>query len=632
MRLPSVLMTGATFATAAALSLVVAGFAATGMERGSESAVRQVLDDSGFGWAEVTADGLAVILEGTAPDEADRFAAKSQVATVVDGSRIIDRMQILPSRGIAPPQFSAEILRNEAGVSIIGLIPAGSDRAEIIEQMQDLAGTGQVADFLEPTTYAAPQGWAAALRFGLEALEILPSSKISVKPGAVAITANTNSPEEKARLENRLTRMAKGGLRLALDLKAPRPVITPFTLRFTLDESGGRFDACSADSVESRTRILKAATQAGLRAKAQCTIGMGVPSPYWAEAVEDSLASLAELGAGTVTLANADITLAAVQGTDQAAFDRVVGRLKSELPSVFALHAVLPEPEDAEQSTQPDFTATLSPEGQVLLRGQIADEIQHELTTSFAQARFGVDQVHSAARIRQQLPMDWNIQVLAAIEALSHLNRGLVTVSPKTITVRGVSFDPDASAEVAKLFSTRLGQNATYALAITYEEPPQPKDQPLTSEACQSQLNLVQDSGKIAFEPGSATVASGSSATLDQVALVLEHCGPVQLEIQGHTDSQGRESMNERLSQSRAQSILNELRSRRIPTLTFVARGYGETQPIADNDTEEGREANRRIVFQVLNAEEPETEEPAASNDETLEPTQSEGDSEGSNP
>ncbi len=601
MRLPPVLITGATFVTAAALSLIVAGFAATGMERGSESAVRQILDDGGFNWAEVTADGLSVILEGTAPDEADRFAAKSQVGTIVDGSRIIDRMQVTPSRGIAPPQFSAEILRNDAGISIIGLVPSGTDREDVIDQLEDLVGAPQVADFLESTTYAAPQGWPAAMRFALKALEQLPSSKISVKPGAVAITANTNSTDEKKRLEARLNRMATGGLRLELNLKAPRPVITPFTLRFTLDENGGHFDACSADSEASRTRILNAARKAGLDADEHCTIGMGVPSPNWSRAVEESLASLAKLGAGTLTLANADITLAAVQGTEQALFDRVVGKLKSDLPQVFALHAILPEPESEEEDAQPEFTATLSPEGQVLLRGYVADQTQHTLTSSFAQARFGAERVHSAARVSDKLPMDWNMQVLSALEALSHLERGLVNVTPQVISVRGVSFDEDAPAEVAKLFSTRLGERATYELAITYEEPPIPEDQPLTPEQCQEQLTVVQDSGKIAFEPGSATVAGGSSATLDQIATVLEHCGPVQLEIQGHTDSQGREIMNERLSQSRAQSVLNELRARRIPTLTFVARGYGETQPIADNETEEGREANRRIVFQVLN-------------------------------
>jgi OOP family OmpA-OmpF porin len=61
--------------------------------------------------------------------------------------------------------------------------------------------------------------------------------------------------------------------------------------------------------------------------------------------------------------------------------------------------------------------------------------------------------------------------------------------------------------------------------------------------------------------------------------------------------------MNQQLSQARAQSILNELRGRRIPTSSYTAVGYGETQPIADNDTEEGREENRRIEFRLIRPE-----------------------------
>jgi OOP family OmpA-OmpF porin len=123
----------------------------------------------------------------------------------------------------------------------------------------------------------------------------------------------------------------------------------------------------------------------------------------------------------------------------------------------------------------------------------------------------------------------------------------------------------------------------------------------MAPELCQAQLIGVQlDAGKITFEPGSATVEAASGVILDKIAAILEDCGPIRLEIQGHTDSQGREEMNQNLSQARAQSVLNELRARRILTSTYVARGYGESTPIASNDTEEGREANRRIEFKLM--------------------------------
>ncbi|ATG42170.1 OmpA domain-containing protein [Phaeobacter piscinae] len=600
MRLSSLLISGLTFVAAAALSLVVAGFAVTGIEAGSETAVRRALDKAGHTWAEVTADGLRVILNGTAPDEATRFGVISLVGGVVDAARVIDEMQITPSEGIAPPRFSAEILRNDSGISIIGLIPRVTDRETVITRLNTIAGADQVADLLETANYTAPKGWMPAMDYALDALSLLPRSKISVEAEEVSITAISDSAEAKEQIEKRLTRMAPAGLRLSLDIAAPRPVITPFTLRYSLDDTGGRFDACSAESELSRDRILRAATKAGFDGKADCVIGMGVPSPNWARAAELGIASLAELGAGSVTLANADMTLVAAEGTAPALFDHVVGELESALPQVFALHAVLPEPETNEGSGPPEFTATLSPEGQVQLRGRISDEALRQISSSYAKARFGSQNVYSATRVVEDLPADWPVRVLAGLEALSHLQRGAVSVTPDSLSLSGMSHREDAPSEIAKLLSAKLGEAESYELNVTYEEPPEPADKPMSPELCEAELAAVQTVSKITFEPGSATVAADSRDTLDQIADILARCDGVRLEIQGHTDSQGREEMNQNLSQARAQSVLNELRGRRLVTSSFTAKGYGESTPIASNDTEDGREANRRIEFRLI--------------------------------
>ncbi len=600
MRLSSLLIPGLAFTAAAGLSLVAAGFSVTAVERSTETGVRQALDRAGFTWAEVTADGLQVLLEGTAPDEATRFSVISLIGGVVDAARIIDGMEVPPAKGLAPPRFSAEILRNDSGISIIGLIPAGSGRAAMVKQLNALAGEGNVADLLETAKYAKPDGWQRALDFAVEALKLLPRAKISVEAGEVSITAISGSEEAKHQLEEQLGRLAPPGLRLAMDIAAPRPVVTPFTLRFLLGQDGAQFDACSAETEESRNRIIDAARKAGLEGDADCVIGMGVPSPNWARAAELSIASLAELGGGSVTIANADITLVAAEGTASGTFDHVVGELENALPRVFALHAVLPVPEASATAGPPEFTATLSPEGQVQLRGRLSDAALRTVADSYAKARFGSGNVHTATRIVADLPADWPVRVLAGLEALSYLQRGSVTVTPENLELRGMSYRKDALSEIARFLSAKLGEAETYGLDITYEEPPAPKDQPIPPELCEAQLAGAQAEAKIAFEPGSATIATESAGTMDRIAEVLSRCGPVRLEIQGHTDSQGREVMNQNLSQARAQSVLNELRARRVVTSTFAAKGYGESEPIADNGTEEGREANRRIEFKLV--------------------------------
>jgi OmpA-OmpF porin, OOP family len=72
------------------------------------------------------------------------------------------------------------------------------------------------------------------------------------------------------------------------------------------------------------------------------------------------------------------------------------------------------------------------------------------------------------------------------------------------------------------------------------------------------------------------------------------------MEIGGHTDSQGSEGMNERLSQARADAVLNAIMARRVLTSNLSAKGYGEASPSPTTQPKAGREANRRIEFRLL--------------------------------
>ena len=472
-----------------------------------------------------------------------------------------------------------------------------------MNSLQDLDDDATVSDLMETADYPKPKGWDEAIAYSVSALSKLPRAKISASPGLVRITAIADSQQEKDRLQQDLTRAAPPTLRIGLAISAPRPVITPFTLRYLIDDQGGQFDACSAQDEEARETIVAAAKEAGLTGPYTCTIGLGVPSPNWDTAAELSIRALAEIGQGSVTLSDADISLVAAQGTNPSQFDRVVGELENALPEVFALHAVLPEPEQDTASGPVEFTATRSPEGLVQLRGRVGDETLRNMTDSYARAAFGSGQVHTATRIAPDLPVDWPVRVLAGLEALAQLHNGALTVTPETVNLSGIAHDPGAKARIAGQLSEKLGSAQDYTLSITYVEPPEPEDALPDPEICEERIAEVQSVSKIAFEPGSATIAADSRDAVNQIADILRECGPIRMEIQGHTDSQGREEMNQNLSQARAQSILNELRGRRIPTSSYTAVGYGETQPIADNDTEEGREENRRIEFRLIRPE-----------------------------
>lgn len=106
--------------------------------------------------------------------------------------------------------------------------------------------------------------------------------------------------------------------------------------------------------------------------------------------------------------------------------------------------------------------------------------------------------------------------------------------------------------------------------------------------------------------PGNLTFASDSAAirgdfyeVLNSVALVLEEYEKTIIEITGHTDSTGADDYNQRLSEQRAQSVASYLIGQQVHSQRVVTHGFGETSPIADNDTPEGRQQNRRVVLRL---------------------------------
>ncbi|MEM7596359.1 MAG: OmpA family protein [Pseudomonadota bacterium] len=600
MRLSSFFAIFGVFVAAALICLVSARFSVAVIESTSKSSVLNSLDDAGLVWSEVETDGLQVYLSGTAPSEASRFRALSVAGSVVEATRVIDQMLVEERQNIAAPRFSLEILRNDSGISLIGLVPASMDREAFVDGLHDIRADEPVADFLESADYPAPDGWDETTTYALRALRFLDRTKISLNADRIAVKAIVGSQDEKLSIESQLARLTPDNMALALDISAPRPVITPFTLRFLIDEDGPRFDACSADTEFARNQILSAARSLGMTQQTTCLIGLGVPTPRWAEAVTLSMAAVQDLGQASVTFSDGDISILAEGGTDQALFDDVIGGLERDLPDLFSLTAVLPEAADATEVEALEFTATLSPEGLLQLSGRVASAADKTMVDSFAMARFSTDGVDMRARIDDAVPEDWTYRVITGLDALSHLSNGIVNVTPDSLSVRGATGEADANTSIAALLSDKLGEGALYDINVRYEEELDPVASIPTPEECEAQINTVKDTRKISFEPGSARLDVAAKQIMDDIAEILRDCGALTMEIGGHTDSQGREVMNQQLSQSRAQAVLNELRVRRVLTGSITAVGYGEAQPIADNDTDEGREANRRIEFKVL--------------------------------
>jgi OOP family OmpA-OmpF porin len=112
-------------------------------------------------------------------------------------------------------------------------------------------------------------------------------------------------------------------------------------------------------------------------------------------------------------------------------------------------------------------------------------------------------------------------------------------------------------------------------------------------------LDAINKNGFVAlyinFDTGKATIKPDSAKTLDDAAAALKGVPDLKLEVAGHTDNVGGADANRKLSEARAQSVMQALVTRGIAAARLTAKGYGPDKPVADNSTEPGRAKNRRV-------------------------------------
>lgn len=237
-------------------------------------------------------------------------------------------------------------------------------------------------------------------------------------------------------------------------------------------------------------------------------------------------------------------------------------------------------------------------DGRIVLKGY-ADPSQHDRWLAQAEAIAGQDNVDDQLQLTDHALQSGNEPVSAALEALSQLEHGSVRISDRSVKLTGKA----ASSEIKQAVESILAQKAPeFESEIEIESPP-----PLSKSAieCQQRFASLLSEATIEFNSGQATIKPGSYPLLDRLADVAKKCPGARFEVAGHTDASGDPKFNSRLSQARAEAVRRYLQERGVLAERMVARGYGDTQPIADNSTATGRMKNRRVEIIIIGEEKP---------------------------
>lgn len=189
--------------------------------------------------------------------------------------------------------------------------------------------------------------------------------------------------------------------------------------------------------------------------------------------------------------------------------------------------------------------------------------------------------------------LDWALGLLPIPKKLGA--EGALALLTDEVTVRGVLPDQPARSavlqEVTALLPGSVKLNDLTTLAGNRLNEGQLQ--------AQSNLNRILLKG-IEFATGKADLSTASISTLTEAAAALKAVSDVKVEIGGHTDNVGNAASNNALSLARANAVKKFLTAQGIGADRLSAKGYGPTQPIADNANETGKQRNRRIEFRIL--------------------------------
>jgi OOP family OmpA-OmpF porin len=258
------------------------------------------------------------------------------------------------------------------------------------------------------------------------------------------------------------------------------------------------------------------------------------------------------------------------------------------------LTLAFPETDTPAELEEPSFDARYSA-GRLQISGTLpTDEIVAAVEDA-AEEVFGANEVISSLEVGAVASPDYLTSLSDIFSVAAGLDPWNFSIDRGTTVFAGQGASAAAVTEKQSAIEAFAAAVALGAIDVALEVNPDAVAAALT--------DLLAEGAN--FETGSAILSADATARLDTVSETLLANPSTVVTVEGHTDDQGSATANQLLSEARAQAVVDYLLARGIGSERLTAVGYGEDRPIADNDTTEGRAANRRIEFVVNEGEQP---------------------------
>jgi OmpA-OmpF porin, OOP family len=339
----------------------------------------------------------------------------------------------------------------------------------------------------------------------------------------------------------------------------------------------------------SKGKLLEAARAdlGGVEVVDRMNLSRGAP-PRFDNAALLLLDQIAKLKDGKIALSDTKVSLSGM-ARDLGGREAIAAALRN-LPEGFSVASnAIKAPPYIFQAYKDPVALTLT------LTGYVPDNNVHAAVVAAAGRKFFSEKVVDNLKASVGAPSGFTNAVVAALGALSRLSTGTLVVSDREVKLSGDAFYDAAPAQIRAGFAKDLPQGWQSKADI----PVKPAAAPVDATVCQQLLSDLLAKGTIRFESGLSTLDPDSAGLLDHLIETALRCPTINIEIAGHTDADGPEGFNKALSEKRAEVVTDYLVKAGLPASRFTAVGYGSTQPIASNETDEGKSHNRRIEFVV---------------------------------
>jgi OOP family OmpA-OmpF porin len=415
---------------------------------------------------------------------------------------------------------------------------------------------------------------------------VLDKSRIAVAGRDVTFAADAFS--EDGRRSAVASVEAVPGVRLVNDETRLVPEAKPFVwsaerdvVRVTL---GG-----NSPLPASKGRLVDAARAGlgGVEVVDRMNLSRGAP-PRFDSAALLLIDQIGKLKDGKITISDTKVSLSGM-ARDLGGREAIATALKN-LPEGFSVAANdIKAPPYIFQAYKDPVAVTLT------LTGYVPDNNVHAAIVAAAGRKFFGEKVVDNLKASVGAPAGFSSAVAPALGALSRLSTGTLVVSDREVKLSGDAFYDAAALQIRGGLGKDFPKDWQFKADVSVK----PAAAPVDATVCQQLFSGLLAKGTIRFESGRATIDPDSAGLLDRLIETALRCPSADIEIAGHTDADGEDGFNKTLSEKRAQAVMDYLVKAGLPANRFTPVGYGSTQPVASNDTDEGKAQNRRIDFVV---------------------------------